>query len=117
MSQLTRRQLAKIRQRQIDRKRLRGLLQVLKAKKLVNYSPEKREQIKAFLQNLDEQYQAENLDLTTYKLHALGLLLKDWNICQREQFLYRYASKFLTPDEIFTLTDNLEIIFTQNLQD
>ena len=72
---------------------------------------------KKFLQKLDEQYQTEKLELTAYKLQALGFLLKDWNIHQREQFLYRHASKFLTPDEIFTLTDNLETIFTQNLQD
>ncbi|MBQ6450195.1 hypothetical protein IJJ08_04850 [bacterium] len=105
------------RQKQINRKRLRALIQRLKAKKLVSYSPEKREQIKDFLQNLDEQYQSEQIDLPTYKLQALWILLQDWSPEKREQFLYWYGGKFLQPEEIFTLTDDPQQIFTQNLQD
>jgi len=99
--------------RQLNRKRVHRLTQLLKAKILATLPPQERERIKTQLLSLDEKYTKDQISLDDYKFLSLSILTKYWSASRVEQFLYRHAGNFLTQAEKFTLAE----LSPQKLQD
>lgn len=89
--------------------RLRKIIQRLKSLILQEVSADERENLKAELQRLDELYLAGKLPFEDYKIQAPVLLLKSHrDVSWVEQWLYRETGNFYTPEEKFTICQQVE---------
>jgi len=91
--------------RQLERKRVRRLHQLIKAKMMVHLTPQQRENVRAFLADLDEKYTKNQISIEEYRFLSLTYLMKDWDPARREQFLYREASKTIPEAEKFAIAE------------